>query len=119
LKFNIHVEPGYLWAKVSDRKTFEEYRAFYDAVIAESEATGINRILVDTDESTPHLKSWVLEVANTFPRTPQRRIAGLYRNEAVYRNNARYVETVAVNRGIAVMNFCTLGEAFKWLLGSS
>ena len=115
-EFSIQVRDQYLHAKVSNRTTLQHYRAFYDAVIAESVASGINLILVDSSETVPHPRLWVIDVATSFPRQPQRRIAGLYRNEAVFNANASYVEDVTANRGILVKNFNDEADAIEWLL---
>jgi hypothetical protein len=117
VRYSLKPEPGYLWARVSDRRSTEDVVDFYTAVAAESDRTGLERILVESDETIPPPVSGLYKAAETLGGLFLRsKVAGVYLSKGVFDTTARFAENITYNWGIRSRMFHDRDEALKWLL---
>ena len=117
MRYSLKAEPGYLLAQVSDRRSTEDVLRFYAAVAAESGRTGLDRILVESDETIPPPVSGLYHAAETLSDLfLSCKVAGVYLSQSVFDSTARFAENITYNWGIRNRMFREREEALKWLL---
>lgn len=104
---------------VSGAATINDHQAARDESIRLFQQNDCSRLLVDLRELDTTLLSTVecFDFADSFARLfPHIQIAQVIPTEAKSREDSKFMNTVAVNRGLLAREFETVEEARKWLL---
>ncbi|HZV54004.1 MAG TPA: hypothetical protein VFF82_03605 [Rhodocyclaceae bacterium] len=110
-------ERTYLHATVRGLNTSENVRHYLEEIIRECAARNCNRVLVEERLEGPRLDT--IDVFQIVSEESGRVIGRLAAMAYVDMNASgdlmRFAETVAVNRGLPVKVFQSVGDAEKWL----
>jgi len=111
-------EPAYLHAIVAGLNTKENVEGYLDELLRECVARDCSRLLIEERLDGPRLG-----IADVFQITSERGnpARGHFQKIAYVDVNAsgdlmQFAETVAVNRGLPVKVFSTVGDAGEWLM---
>jgi len=115
--FSAVEKPGYLHVKVSGDNKAETVWRYLDDVRSRCIQFSIFTVLIEENLEGPGLNVGdvyrvVSERAIAFPAI---RVAYVDVNKTHSLENMQFAETVAVNRGLQVAVFSSVGEAEKWL----
>jgi hypothetical protein len=116
-KLSIYQNPGYLHAIVTGLNNKENVLHYLEDILRECKARGCNQLLIEERLEGPRLGTF-----NVF----QIAAAGTGRAQSYFKaiayvdvNNSgdlmKFAEDVAVNRGLPVKVFSSVGDAVKWL----
>ena len=115
-------EPGYLHFRVAGDNALATVRAYVAEVHATCAQRGCRAILVEENLTGPGLEMLdIFQIVSTGveeTRLLLRKIAFVDLQARSRPGNARFAETVAVNRGLNLRTFATVAEAAAWLTGS-
>ena len=111
--------PGYLHFLVTGENTPQTVRAYLAEVHATCSERGCAAILVEEDLAGPALPMLdifqIIEAGGVRSRLLVRRIAFVDLRQRERPGNARFAETVALNRGLNLRTFQTVEDAAAWL----
>jgi len=111
-------QPGYLHFRVTGENTPQTVRAYLSDVRVACAERGCTAILVEEDLAGPGLPMLdlyqIVEAGGESSRSLLR-IAYVDAQQQARAANARFVETVARNRGFNLRTFPTIAEAEAWL----
>ena len=116
-KLSILPNPGYLHAIVTGSNSTENVKGYLEEVFRECKDRGCNRLLIEERLEGPRIGTFdVFQIAAEGTG----RARGHFKAIAFVDVNAqgdlmKFAETVAVNRGLPVRVFSSVGDAEKWL----
>ena len=118
MSFSIEVEDNIVVVTLAGSRPLEDALASCQEAAQLASRKGITRVLADITETTssvPTTEAYAVcsHLAEVFD--PGVRIALVYSPERVPAPNARFAETVAMNRGVMLRAFSEADVARKWI----
>jgi hypothetical protein len=121
-QLTITEQPGYLHFRVTGENTPQTVRAYLAEVYAACAERGCSAILMEEDLAGPGLPMLdiyqIVETGGLRSRPLVKQIAFVDLRQGDRPGNARFAETVAINRGLNLRSFRTVEDAVAWLSGS-
>jgi hypothetical protein len=121
VNYRCAVEPrqGYLHLSITGENTAANVRRILGDMVAACAQHGSSRVLVEEHLSGPSLGTVeafeIVSEGSTTARTLVQQIAYVDTNPEHDSSLLKFIETVAVNRGVRVRLFATVREAEAWL----
>ena len=118
-KLSITQKPGYLHAVVTGQNSRETALRYLEEVQRECAARNCPRLLIEERLEGPRLGTTsVFEIAAENSATAQGHFKAIaYVDVNAEGNLMQFAETVAINRGLPVRVFSSVGDAENWLRG--
>jgi len=112
-------KPAYLHAIVTGPNTRENVARYLEEVQRACAERGCRRVLIEERLEGPRLPATdVFQIASGASSGAKRLFEAIaYVDVNAQRGLMRFAESVAVNRGVPVQVFASVGEAEQWLLG--
>jgi hypothetical protein len=111
-------EPAYLHATVTGPNTPENVASYLEEVWRACADRGCRRVLIEERLEGPRLPATdVFQIASGASSSRKRHFEAIaYVDVNAQRGLMKFAESVAVNRGVPVRVFASVGEAKAWLL---
>jgi hypothetical protein len=118
-KLTIRQMPAYLHAIVTGLNTQENVAGYLEEIRRACAERGCRRLLIEERLEGPRLPATdVFQIASGASDGAKRLFEAIaYVDVNAQGGLMKFAESVAVNRGVPVRVFSTLGEAEQWLLG--